>query len=147
MTPAYARVVMVGYTHLPLGVAALIVAVGSGAERGTGLVAASNTTALCEVLLALGPADLDLLLLAAAAELVRLEGALGLEGCAAMLGDVLVGHGCGDGECAGRVEGESLLWWRGAVFVCRGVWEEGLRWSWWGVQKLRPMGCRWPPLS
>ena len=88
---------MVGYTDLPLDVAALIVAVGCRSQRGTGAVgAAANTAALCEVLFTLRPADLDLLLLAAAAELVRLEGALGLEGCAAVLGDVLVSHVCGD---------------------------------------------------
>jgi hypothetical protein len=57
------------------------------------LVSARNTTTLCEVLLALCPANLDLLLLAAAAELVRLESALRLERRAAVLGDVAVGHG------------------------------------------------------
>jgi len=87
---------MVGYTDLALNVAALIVAVRRSAQRSTGLVPSGDTTTLCEVLLTLRPADLDLLFLAAAAELVRLERALRLEGCAAMLGDVLVGHGCGD---------------------------------------------------
>ena len=67
---------MVGYTDLPLDVAALIVAVGRCTQRGTGAVgAAANTAALCEVLFTLRPADLDLLLLAAAAELVRLHDA------------------------------------------------------------------------
>lgn len=87
---------MAGHTNLALDVTTLIVAVGGGTQRGARLVSARDATTLCEVLLALCPADLDLLLLAAAAELVWLEGALGLEGGAAMFGDVLVGHGCGD---------------------------------------------------
>ena len=63
---------MVGYTDLPLDVAALIVAVGRCTQRGTGAVgAAANTAALCEVLFTLRPADLDLLLLAAALWLER----------------------------------------------------------------------------
>lgn len=91
------RLSMEGYTDLPLDVAALIVAVRCGTQRRTRPVsAAANTTALCEVLFTLRPADLDLLLLAAAAELVRLEGTLGLEGRAAVLGNVLVSHFCGD---------------------------------------------------
>jgi hypothetical protein len=87
---------MVGYTDLALNVAALIVAVGGCTQRGAWLVAASDTTTLCEVLLTLGLADLDLLFLAAAAEFVRLESALRLEGCAAMLGDIFVGHDYSD---------------------------------------------------
>jgi hypothetical protein len=78
---------------LALDVGALIVAVGGGAERGAGLVAAGDTPSLCEVLLTLRLADLDLLLLAAAAELVGLERALCLESRATVLGDVFVGHG------------------------------------------------------
>lgn len=110
-------------THLPLNVAALVVAVGRRAQRRSGAVgAACNAAALCEVLFALRPPDLDLLLLAAAAELVGLEGALGLEGCAAVLGDVFVGHACGDG--AGTLRGGAEEAWGGgggpAVFVCRG---------------------------
>ena len=86
--------VMVGYTDLPLDVAALIVAVGCRSQRGTGAVgAAANTAALCEVLFTLRPADLDLLLLAAAAELIWLKGVLGLEGGAAVLGNITVRHG------------------------------------------------------
>jgi hypothetical protein len=81
-----------GFTDLAFNVTALIVAVRGGTERGARLVAAGDTTSLCEVLLALCPADLDLLLLAAAAELIRLKGALRFEGRAAMLGNVLVGH-------------------------------------------------------
>jgi hypothetical protein len=80
-------------THLVLNVAALIVTVGSSSKGSARLVSARNTTTLCEVLLALCPANLDLLLLAAAAELVRLESALRLERRAAVLGDVAVSHG------------------------------------------------------
>ena len=87
---------MAGHADLALDVAALIVAVGGSAQRRAWLVAAGDATTLCEVLLALRPADLDLLLLAAAAELVRLERALRLERGAAMFGDVLVSHACGD---------------------------------------------------
>lgn len=97
-------------THLALDVAALIVAVGRRPKRGARLVAPGNAAALCEVLLALCPADLDLLLLAAAAELVRLEGALGLERRAAVLGDVLVGHGCGGDGGACERGGEVWQW-------------------------------------
>lgn len=86
---------MVGYTHLALDVAALIVAVGRCTQRGARLVSAGDATTLCEILLALCPADLDLLLLATPAELVRLEGALCLEGGAAVFGNVLVSHACG----------------------------------------------------
>lgn len=97
-----------GHTHLPLDVAALIVAVWCSTKRGTRSVgAASNTAALCKVLFTLRPADLDLLLLTATAELVRLEGALGLESCAAVLGDVLVSHGVGDCVCGRSGGGES----------------------------------------
>lgn len=89
---------MEGYTDLPLDVAALIVAVRCSAQRRTRPVsAAADAAAFCEVLFTLRPADLDLLLLAAAAELVRLEGTLGLESRAAVLGNVLVSHVCGDG--------------------------------------------------
>ena len=89
---------MVGYaTHLALDVAALIVAVGSSAERGARLVPSSDTAAFCEVFLTLRPADLDLLLFTAAAEFVWLEGALRLERRATVLGDVLVGHSSDSG--------------------------------------------------
>lgn len=103
---------MEGYTDLALDVAAFIVAVGGSAQRGARLVAAGDTTTLREVLFTLGPTDLDLLLLAATAQLIRLEGALGLEGRAAVLGDVLVGHGWGNALANSRVEG----------------WREGGRW-------------------
>jgi hypothetical protein len=85
---------IVGHTYLALNVAALIVAVGGSTERGSWLVPSSDTTALCKVFLTLRPADLDLLLFTAAAEFVRLEGALCLERRATVLGDVLVGHFC-----------------------------------------------------
>jgi hypothetical protein len=87
---------MAGQTNLALNVAALIFTVGGSSQRRAGLVSSRNATTLCEVLLSLCSANLDLLLLAAATELVGLEGALGLEGGAAMFGDVLVSHGCGD---------------------------------------------------
>jgi hypothetical protein len=90
---------MVGYTDLALDVAALIVAVRGSTQRRSGLVAPGDAATLCEVLLALRPADLDLLFFAAAAELIGLEGALGLERGAAVFGDVFVGHGCGGSPC------------------------------------------------
>lgn len=92
---------MVGYADLTLDVATLIVAVGGRTQRRSGLVAPGDAAALGEVLFTLRPADLDLLFLAAAAELVRLEGALRLERGAAVLGDVFVGHGGGGGSLGG----------------------------------------------
>ena len=58
-----------GVTYLILDVPTLIIAVGSGAQRGTGTAAFAgrDAAALCEVFLSLLLADLDLLLLAAAA--------------------------------------------------------------------------------
>jgi hypothetical protein len=117
-------------THLVLDVAALIVAVGSSSKGSARLISACNSTALCEVLLTLGPTDLYLLLLAAAAELIRLESALCLECCAAMLGDVAVGHGWGRrwvsvaGECS----------YKG---LCRCLQERGDYYllEWWGREK------------
>jgi hypothetical protein len=93
-------------TYLALDISPFIVAVGSGTQRSAGSVSASNATALCEVLLALGLSDLDLLFLAAAAELVRLESALRLEGRATVLGDIAFGHGGEDCGCSvwGRLE-------------------------------------------
>jgi hypothetical protein len=81
------EMMMAGQTNLALNVAALIFTVGGSSQRRAGLVSSRNATTLCEVLLSL---------CSAAAELVGLEGALGLEGGAAMFGDVLVSHGCGD---------------------------------------------------
>lgn len=85
-------VAMAGQTYLTLDVGALIVAVGGCTERGARLVPASDTATLRKVLLTLRLTDLNLLLFTAAAELVRLESALGLERRATVLGDVLVGH-------------------------------------------------------
>lgn len=79
--------------YLGLGRGRLIIAVRCGAERCAGSVGA-DASPLCEVFLALGLADLNLLLLAAAAKLLRLEGVLRLELVAAMLGDVAIGHVC-----------------------------------------------------
>ena len=61
-------------------------------------VATSKTSALCEVVLALSLANLDLLLLAAATKLLWLEGALSLEVGAAMFWDETLRHGCGRSE-------------------------------------------------
>jgi hypothetical protein len=122
---------MAGHTNLALDVAALIVAVGGSTQRRAGLVSSGDATTLCEVLLSLCSADLDLLLLAAATELVGLEGALGLEGGAAMFGDVLVSHGCGDSGGrggSGRVGEEvqqCLFARRGFIFLARGVVQGG----------------------
>lgn len=82
-------------TYLRLRGSGVIVAVGSGAQGGTrALVARADTTTLGQVLLSLGLANLDLLLLAATSEFVGLEGVLRLELSSAMLGDVPVSHGC-----------------------------------------------------
>jgi len=81
-------------TYCALGVGSLIVAVWCSAERRTraGLATATNASPLGEVLLTLLLANLDLLFLAAAAQLVRLESVLRLEGGAAVLGDITVRH-------------------------------------------------------
>lgn len=81
-------------TYLTLDGSGLIVAVGSGAQRSAelALTASGNTTSLCKVLLSLLLSDLDLLFLTAAAELVWLEGVLGLERGPAVLGDISVRH-------------------------------------------------------
>lgn len=81
--------------HLRLGRSGIIVAVRGSSERCAGSVLArTDTTTLGQVLLSLCLANLNLLLLSATAELLRLESALRLEIGAAMLGDVSVGHGC-----------------------------------------------------
>lgn len=81
-------------TYLALNVAALIVAVRSGTQRSTraATFAGSDAAALCEVLLSLLLADLDLLLLTTAAQLVGLEGVLRFERRATVLGNVAIGH-------------------------------------------------------
>lgn len=72
----------------------LIVTIGGGTKRGTGTVfTSSNTTALGEVVLALGLSDLNLLLLATTTKLLGLEGTLCLELGSAMFGDVAISHG------------------------------------------------------
>lgn len=102
-----------GVTYLALDVSALIIAVWSSAQRSTraATFAGCDATALGEVLLPLLLADLDLLLLAAAAQLVGLEGVLRLERRATVLGNVAIGH----------VAGVSRLLWGG-----RGRWKRGL---------------------
>ena len=55
-------------------------------------ITSRDSSSLRKVLFSLGLADLDLLLLAATAQLVRLELPLGLELSAAMLGDEALGH-------------------------------------------------------
>jgi hypothetical protein len=84
-------------TYLALDVTTLIIAVWGCAQRRTGLITASDATALGQVLFTFGSTDLDLLLFAAATELVRLEGGLRLEGVAAMLWDILLRHGSSTG--------------------------------------------------
>jgi hypothetical protein len=66
---------------------------GSAGTRGA--ISAPNTSSLSKVFLSLGFSDLDLLLLAAASQLFRLEGVLGLELSTTMLWDVAFGHVCG----------------------------------------------------
>jgi hypothetical protein len=81
------------YTYLRLGRSGVIIAIGGGTKRSTRTVlTGSDTSSLGQVLLTLGLSDLDLLLLTATAELLRLEGVLRLELSAAMLGDVSLSH-------------------------------------------------------
>jgi hypothetical protein len=84
-----------GQTYCALGVGSLIITVRCSAERSTraGLATATNASPLCEVLLTLLLADLDLLLLAAAAKLLGLECTLRLDVCATVLGNVAFTHG------------------------------------------------------
>ena len=58
-------------------------------------VSGSNPSSLREIFLAFGLADLDLLLLATASQLFRLEGVLRLELSTTMFWDVAFGHVCG----------------------------------------------------
>ena len=113
------------HTYLRLCRDSLIVTVGGGAERGTGAIFSSaDATTLGQVLLALGFANLDLLLLAPSTELFGLESALGLELGAAMFGNVAVSHGEG-------CEGDAPLLTR------YGGWRDQLR-----VQRVLPAGAR-----
>jgi hypothetical protein len=81
-------------TYLTLSIHTLIVAVRSSTQRGPRrtITTSADTTPLGKVLLTFLLPDLDLLLLAAPTQLVRLERALCLEVGAAMLGDVAVRH-------------------------------------------------------
>jgi hypothetical protein len=79
-----------GMTHLAFSVGALIVAVRSGTKGSTKW--RTNTTPLGEVLFALLFTDLHLLLFTTTTQLIRLEGALGLEVGPAMLWDVSLRH-------------------------------------------------------
>jgi hypothetical protein len=79
--------------QLRLGRSGVIIAIGGGTKRSTRTVlTGSDTSSLGQVLLTLGLSDLDLLLLTATTELLRLEGVLRLELSAAMLGDVSLSH-------------------------------------------------------
>jgi hypothetical protein len=80
-------------THLTLRVCTLIVAVRSGTQRSAqSTFTSANSSSLREVLLAFLLSDLDLLLFAAATQLVRLERALGLEVVPAMLRNIAFRH-------------------------------------------------------
>jgi hypothetical protein len=82
------------YAYLRFRRSRLIVAIRSSAERSTrSVLASADTSSLCQVLLSLGLANLNLLLLTTTAKLLRLEGVLGLELCSAMFGDVSLRHG------------------------------------------------------
>ena len=88
-------------TYLGLRWSGVIVTIWCGTKGSSWSgrkVTASKTSALCKVVLALGLANLDLLLLAAATKLLWLEGALSLEVGAAMLWDETLRHGCGCSE-------------------------------------------------
>lgn len=100
-------------TYLGLSRRVLIVAVG-GSTKGSAraLVTSTDTTSLGEVLLTLLLSNLDLGLLAPATKLFGLEGALGLELGAPMLGNVAVGHGC------------DVV--RGVDLLCRRRWSVGV---------------------
>jgi hypothetical protein len=80
-------------TYLALDVAAIALILAVRADGSWATLARSKTTTLGQILLTFLPSNLDLLLFAAAAEFVRLEGTLGLEGRTTMFGDVAIGHG------------------------------------------------------
>lgn len=83
------------FAYLRLGGRVLIVTVGGSTKGSTrSRVASTDTAPLGQVLLALRLANLDLLFLTTATKLIGLEGALGLELGATMLGNVPVSHGC-----------------------------------------------------
>ena len=111
---------IVDATYRTLGVGSLIVTVRRSTERSTrsALATVANASPLGEVLLALLLADLDLLLLAAAAELIGLESVLCLESGAAVLGDITVRHGEVCDLLGERVGGCAAVCFAVAVTVC-----------------------------
>lgn len=81
------------FTYLAFDGTAFIVTVRSGQAANTDLsIPPLDAPALCKVLLSLLSADLDLLLLTTATELIRFECVFGLELRAAMLGNVAFSH-------------------------------------------------------
>ena len=108
-------------TYLALGRDIIIIAIGLGSKRctQTSTITARDASSLRKVLLALGLPDLDLLLLAAAAQLVGLEGVLGLELGAPVLGDVPIGHDC-------SVRGVDVPGGRFYRSAVRGSWDPSL---------------------
>lgn len=123
-------------TYLGLGRSSVIITVGRSAEGGTRTIFTSaNSTPLCEILLALRFPDLDLLFLATAAKLLRLEGVLRLELGASMLGDVSLSHGCGY-DCSWMTEKVGDVW-RKLVGVKSGG----------GVERMFLLGPRAPAID
>lgn len=131
----------VGKTYCALSVGSLIVAVRRSAERctGSGLATVTNASPLGEVLLTLLLANLNLLFLAAAAQLIGLECRLCLEVGAAVFRDVpALRHGGCVGACErSAVCGGVLLGDRCACPVVAGVCEPDGVWvccrMWWCI--------------
>ena len=86
----------VQYAYLSLSIRALIITVWRSPERSAwgAITASADATSLRKVLFSLLLSNLNLLFFAAPTELIRLEGALGFEVGAAMLGDVALRHIC-----------------------------------------------------
>lgn len=83
-------------THLALDSTGLIITLGGGSHATTDTnssITSHNTTSLGKTFLALLLANLDLLLLTAATELIGAELVLGLELRPAMLGNIAFRHG------------------------------------------------------
>jgi len=80
--------------YLALSVQPLIITVRRSTQRRTRCTIATvaNASPLRKILFALLLADFDLLLFATTTELIWLEGVLRLESCAAVLGNVSIGH-------------------------------------------------------
>ena len=96
-------------TYLGFCGSGLIVTVGRSAERSTGAVlAGTNAATFGEILFSLSFADLDLLFLSAAPQLLGLERIFGLELRSAMLGDVSLRHGV-DGDAASEELANTLV--------------------------------------